>query len=449
MSSINLTPNIVTSGSGIDVTSVVNQILNAERATERVWQTQQSTLSTQSAALKSISGLLVDLQTKVNALSDISGELSTKTVTSSSPSILTASAQSSAVPGNHVIRVANLASTSSYYTDAIPNNTTLSPGSFDLQVGSGTPATVTIGAGNNTLATLAVSINNANLGVSASVVNDVSGSHLALISNTLGAPGDLTISNNTTSLGFNKGANGANALLTVDGIPVGSASNTVTGVLPGVTLNLAGASAGTDVQVNVSQDTTRAGQAVQSFVSSYNNLISAVNTQFSFNTTNNTAGPLAGDSFLRSLQSSLLSDVTYSISGNNGYVNLASLGVNMNNDGTLSVDADQLNDVLANHFSDFQNFFQSLAPDKGFGVNFSNDLRALNDSTNGAVSLDLSQIAATQTLLTNQIRDFEDRLAVRQKFLINQYSQVDAMLRQFPLIMQQLNSQLATLATSS
>ena len=55
---------------------------------------------------------------------------------------------------------------------------------------------------------------------------------------------------------------------------------------------------------------------------------------------------LAGDSSLRSLQSSLLADATYSLAGNNGLVNLASLGVNMNDDGTLTVDNTKLTNVI-------------------------------------------------------------------------------------------------------
>ena len=53
-------------------------------------------------------------------------------------------------------------------------------------------------------------------------------------------------------------------------------------------------------------------------------------------------GVLETDNNLRDIQNQLLSAVTYSIGGNSGLVNLASIGVNMNTDGTLSVDSGTL-----------------------------------------------------------------------------------------------------------
>jgi flagellar hook-associated protein 2 len=234
-------------------------------------------------------------------------------------------------------------------------------------------------------------------------------------------------------------------------VPVSSASNTVTGVLSGVTLNLVSASPGTNVQVSLASDTAQATTAISNFVASYNKLINDVNSQFAFDPAANKAGPLGSDAIVRTLQSKLLSDVTYHIDennpANNGIVNLASLGVDLNGDGTLSIDSAQLTSVLANQFSDVQNFFQAVSPDKGFAQNFSDDLFNINDTTKGLINVDLAQNNIVQAALTGQINDFEDRLAARQQFLIDQYSRVDTMLRQFPLIMQQLNSQLGTLTT--
>jgi flagellar capping protein FliD len=60
--------------------------------------------------------------------------------------------------------------------------------------------------------------------------------------------------------------------------------------------------------------------------------------------------------------------------------------------------------------------------------------------------MDLNQIAQTQKTLTNQIQQLEDRLAQKQIMLINQYSQVNAALQQFPLIMARITGQLSFLA---
>ena len=168
----------------------------------------------------------------------------------------------------------------------------------------------------------------------------------------------------------------------------------------------------------------------------------SLNAQFTTDTSGK-AGSLAGNSLLRSLQTSLLSDVAYSVTGNNGIVNLASMGVDMQNDGTLTVDSTKLNDALTNNFSAVQGFFQS-ASTGSFGANFTSDLASLTSTTSGLLSANITENTANQRDLTDRINDFEARLADRRQFLLNQYSQVDAMLRQYPILLQQITSQLGT-----
>ena len=445
--SINLNTSNASSGTGIDVTSVVNQILDGDRANERLWQAQEATLGQQGLALSAIGANMSDLQTQVNDLKDVFGSLTAMTATSSLPDVLAASAQSSATPGTHLINIGNLATTSSYYTGELADSgTTFSTGSFNLQVGNGTAVPITVDGTNNTLDKLATYINQQNLGVSASVITDAKGARLALVSNASGDPGDLTISGNTTGLVFSKAVSGKNATLTVDGVPVSSSINTVTTAIPGVTLTLLGQS-DSDIRLTVGADTAQAGQAISDFVTSYNKVMQSINSQFTVDSTG-AAGALASNSMLRSLQASLLSDITYSLDGNNGIVNLQSLGVAMGNDGTLSVDSSRLNDVLGSQFADFKNFFQAQGAKQGFAFNLSNDLNALNGPGSGLIAINQNEISTTTKMLSDQINDFEDRLVARQQLLINQYSQVDAMLRQLPLLEQQVTDQLASIKTS-
>jgi flagellar hook-associated protein 2 len=445
LSSLGLTSSTATSGSGIDVTSVVNQIINSARGPEQIWQQQQSESQSESSALSSMNTSLTTLSDKVTALNDFFGVLAAKTATSSQPSILTASTSSSAAAGNHLIVVSNLASTGTAYSDARSDaNTTFATGKISLQVGSASHD-IQIDDTNDTLSGLASYINQQNFGVTASVVTDVSGSRLALVSNATGTSGDLSISANTSGLNINKGATGKNAALTVDGVPFSSATNTVTGAIPGVTLSLLGASAGTEVQLTVGPDQASAAQAVTDFVNAYNSVITAINKGTAFDSSTNQAGALSGDSSVRLLQSHLLSNAAHAVSGAGGLVNLGSMGVTMNDDGTLTVDSSKLNDVVTTDYPDFQNFFQSAS--SGFATNFAKDLTSLTDPTKGVLNLDLTQHTSEQKALTDQINDFEAQLAVRQQQLTTQYSQVDAELRQFPMIMQQITSQLDSLSS--
>ncbi len=540
-SSINLTLNNGSSsstglGQGLDIDSVVSQLLDAQRGPEKLWQIQQTNLQQQSVVLTTVKAELSDLTARINALKDALGAVTAKTANSSDENILTATAQSTAANGSHVIVINNLAATSSAYTDPTPTGGTLSAGSFSLQVGTGQAATVNVGSGTNTLDSLASYINShTELGVTASVINDVTGSRLALISNTPGQPGNLTLTSSggvgtpsytgvgngtltglvggtatvaetftltatdathfdvvgsvsgslgtatvgsafsSNKIGFTISAGttdfevgdqftvatnapplnfhqiaGSNASLTVDGIPISSSSNTVSNVISGVTLNLIGGTAGSTVNVNVAPDTTAATQVVTAFVASYNTLITLVNSQFTPPAAGSAAPPLSGNSSLRLLQSNLLRDVTYSMDHNNGLVNLATLGVTMSNNGTLSVDSTKLNDAVVNHTTDFQNFFQSFEiGNTGWARNFGTDLLSINDSTQGPINVELKQNTATQKALTNQIDDFEDRLAVTEKQLIIKFSQINAALQQLPLLQNQIASMLGALPKSS
>src|ERR1043166_3745880 len=96
-------------GQGIDVNSVVSQLITAARAPEQVWIGQQSTLASQAAALTAINSNLSNFADAVNALKDPLGALSAKTAVSSDTGTLTATAQTTAAPGNHVVIVNNLA----------------------------------------------------------------------------------------------------------------------------------------------------------------------------------------------------------------------------------------------------------------------------------------------------------------------------------------------------
>jgi flagellar hook-associated protein 2 len=447
MINLNITPGSSNTGSGIDVTSIVNQILDSERGPEKLMQGQQSQITSESAVLNRLSVSLSELKDKVNNLKDFTGALSGMTAASSQADILTATARTSAVAGSHVIVVSQLATTSSAYSNAVGSSSTaFATGTLNLQVGS-TPVTINVDNQINTVDGLAKYINAQSFGLKANVIQDTTGTRLALVSTSSGSLGNIAVIANTTGLTLTTVA-GQNATLNIDGVPINSASNTVTGALPGVTLNLASAAPGTQVSLEISPDKARAAQAVSDFVTAYNTVITTINGQFVVNTSTNTAGPLAGNSSLRALQTSLLSDITYSLTGNNGLVSLASIGVDMKNDGTLTVNNSELDSVLKTQFSDVQNLFQSISSD-GLARHFSSDLSNLTDSTRGLLALNLSQNANTLAMLTNEINDFEDRLSLREQQLINQYSRIDVMLRQYPLLVAQIQAQLGALSQNS
>jgi flagellar hook-associated protein 2 len=453
---ISLNPATLLNGQGIDVSSLVQQILSESDGELTDWQNQQSTLQTQATDLTSINNDLNSLATAVQALDDPSGALTSLTATSSNTNVLTANASTSATAGTTQVVVNSLASAGLVYTDdfAAGADSTILPtgatsGEIDLQIGGsgGTTEPITITAGvNDTLNTLASYINSQNWGVTASVVTDANGSRLAIVSQNTGTDSALAVTSNNTNLNFDAPVGGQNASLTIDGVPYSSASNTISNAIAGVTLSLANADPGNPVQVSVGTDPTQITDAINNFVSAYNQVMNDINQQVTVNSSTNTLGPLGTDSSLTELQSSLLSDAAYSISGNDGYINLASLGISTNNDGTLTVDSSQLQSVLSSDPSAVQNFFQNASA-TGFADNFNTDMTALTDPVAGPLNADLAQNEAQQQYLTTSIDNFETQLNTEQTNLTNEFDAVNASLQSYPLLLEEVTATLGTLGT--
>jgi len=432
-------------GAGIDVSQLVSAAMANQTAELTVMQGQQTDVSNEQTALTSFNTDLQTLQNSVYALTDPVGQMTAIATTSSDTSILSATAVSGTPSATHTITVSKLATTSSAYSAALASSSTPLPsGTLNIQVGTGTAVPITINSTDDTLDGLAQAINNtANVGVTASVVTDANGARLALVSNTSGLNGSLTITPSSGLPTFTTVA-GQNASLNVDGIPISSASNTVTGVLSGVTLNLAGANPNEAVTLSTGPDVTQQETAVNSFVSAYNTVIGDLNSQFAIDPTTNEAGPLGSDSTLALAQSQILSSVSFSMTGNGNVQSLADLGISMNNDGTLSVDSATLASALQSNPSAVQSFFQS-ATSGSFGANLSNIVSGIADPITGSVAQDMNGLSQTQTSLTQQISDFQDQMNTMQQQLTAEYVQVDTTLQELPLMLQQISQQLQSL----
>ncbi len=328
-------------------------------------------------------------------------------------------------------------------------------GNLTFQIGGsgGTTANIAITAGSNdTLTTLAQSINSQsaknNWGITASVVTDATGERLAIYSQATGGTGALSVSNNTTSLSFEPPVGGTDAEITVNGIPYASTSNTVTGAIPDVTLSLTSADPATPVEISVAPDTNTIDNAIDNFVTEYNTVVGDINTQFTVNSSTNTEGPLGADVNLRTLQSSLANDAAYattdSTSQSSGFSNLAALGITVNNDGTLTVDTDTLNNAVTSNPAAVANFF-SNSNSTGFADNFANDLNNLTAPATGVLNADLASNQQQQSDLNTDISAFQTQLASQATALTQELDQVNASLEEYPFLLQQVTAELGSL----
>ncbi|MGA2349412.1 MAG: flagellar filament capping protein FliD [Terracidiphilus sp.] len=230
-------------------------------------------------------------------------------------------------------------------------------GSITVKVGSGATEKIVIGAkpstgastntfytgsGVNSLTGLKDEITAANIGVSAVIVPNSDGSSSLQL--TSGTAGTMTVSSGivdtTNSLGYTSAVTGADANLTVDGVAMTSASNTVANLIPGVTFQLLAPSTTESdksleqVQVVIANDNAGVESTVAQMVSHYNSLISGVNAQEGLDSSNH-AQPLFGSPTLSLLQQQLLSGLN--MQSPNGSLTPISANTNTTLAGSMTV----------------------------------------------------------------------------------------------------------------
>ncbi len=439
MGTIGLNFGSATSGQGFDVATTVTQILASEQAIETPWQNQLTALQAQDAVFTSLGSDLSSLTTSLQALTDFQGVFAAKQGSSSNTDLLSlTSASATAAAGSHTVTISQLAQTSSEASSAISNaNDTLS-GSVTIQ---GHTFNVDSADNDTTVASLASAINSAGIGVKAGLITDSSGTRLSLVSGISGAAGQLSVTSSLSgassgSITFQTGQAGQDAILKVDGVSITSASNSVTGAIPGVTFQLlSSASPGTEVQIQITNDTNAIGTAISNFTAAYNKVIKDINTQET-PVSGGSAPPLLGSPALALLQSQL-SGSLFGGSASGSISSITQLGISINNDGTLTLDPDTLNSVLNSNFSDVVGLMQNSA---SFGQTMSTALNRLGtQAPNGAIYLAQQQNASQEAALNQDITNENTLLAAQKTQLTNELNTANQILQSIPSQLNQVD----------
>jgi flagellar hook-associated protein 2 len=444
-------------GSGIDAESIISALMSAESKPLDLLKTQASSISSKISIWGTVSSHVSALQDAVRDLSSISIWNGVK-ASSSNESAVTVSSDSGAAAGSHSVEVSTLAKgqtiASSAFTDS---TTTLSAGTLTLQLGawSGTsftaksgsnPVSITVAA-DDSLADIRDSINNADAGVTASVVTDANGARLVLRSDDTGAENgfmltatedadDGNAATGLSALGYTANDGTApmdlsqaaqNAAFKVDGIDLSSASNTVTGALEGVTLTLHEVTT-TAVEVSVSTDTEEISTAIDTFVSSFNTLMSYLKSQTKYDEAAKKGAPLQGDAAAVGMISQLRNVLNVDFTGSTTYSRLSDIGITMNKDGTLAKKTSGIEDALGN-LGELEKLFAA----DGTGTTESTGImQRFYDWTNDVLGEDGSLESKTDglraTLDRNEDRQdaMETRLEQMEKRLRKQYEALDA-----------------------
>jgi flagellar hook-associated protein 2 len=278
---------------------------------------------------------------------------------------------------------------------------------------------------NPTLSNIVETINDSNLGITAAVIDtgQSSNRYVLSVSGETGADNAFSISS-AVMTGQVQQATAQNASLTVNGVAVTSASNSVSTALSGINLELKGTFA--SETVTLTRDTSGVKAEIQNLAKVYNE------AQAIFNSLRNGSdaddalvGALSTDSIFRSVQTSFrntFSSISSTPSGNINY--WADLGVSMQRDGTLEVDEDRLDTALSTSFSDVVTALtadtdsQSDIGDASRGL--AGDMSALIrdlTKTNGPIANAISTSTASLSDYEKRLTELESRMErVRERY---------------------------------
>ena len=357
--------------------------------------------------------------------------------TSGDASILSASTSSIATVGSYNVNITKIAQSQSISstgqvstTDSIGSNSSTTTVTFQFGTISGgtltsgkytgatftqdadqATASITIDNTNNSLQGIRDAINNANVGVNASIVGDGSATpyHLVLNSNKTGLASSLKITSSGetggTGIGdllnydpeapqtFTEVITAQNAKLSVNGVEIESASNTISSAIQGVSLT---ASKIGSTSLSISANTSAVSTSITAFVKTYNDLNTTLSTLSSYDASTKKGGILLGDSTARSVQSQVRNALSAAVNGLGGdLTNLTQIGITFQKDGSLAINSSKLQSTITSRFTEVGGLFSSIGK-------ASDSLSRVTGSSTatkaGSYSLDITAIASQGNL---------------------------------------------------
>jgi len=442
-------------GSGLDVQSIVSQLVSLERAPIRQLQTQASTLQSRLS-------LYGTIKSQVAALGDAAARLSTSaswgqvSAASSNASAIGVTSGANAMPGSYTIDVQQLARAQSAASQAVPTGTGMGTGTLSIELGSWSGGTfnpsgtstvsIDILPGEDSLSAIASRINAAGAGVNASVLRDASGERLMIQSRETGESAGFRIAvadddgndgdaAGLSRLAFNGAAPGGmtlaqsalNAQLSINGVAISTQSNRLSDTLPGLTLQLTQTTS-QPVEVTVSSDTARIQADIEAFVNAYNTVNTTLSNALRYDEATKKAGALQGDATATGLQNAMRG-MMRSVTDSAPFSRLVDVGIELKSGGRLSIDSGRLDLAMAD-LGGLQNLFSARTGNpltQGFGLK----LKAFADgllNSGGALN---NRSDALQSAITRNNRErerLEDRVMRSESRLLAQYTALDTKL---------------------
>jgi flagellar hook-associated protein 2 len=429
-------------GSGIDVSSIVSQLMTIERRPLQVLQQRESQIEARLTAFGRVQSALDKLQATANVLRQ--GATFSAARAKASNEAATATVSGSPQVGTYSLSVSQLARGQSMASAAFATAATdVGSGTLTLRNADGSAVLATINIGDSDVGTLTEvrdEINAANIAVRASLINDGGLVRLVLNSSETGSANgfQVEVDAGLSGLALAETQSAQDASFSINGLSLTSASNNLTNVIEGLSINLnqappAGSPVGStvDSEVIVEQDADSVKTAATDFVAAYNEFEKLVAELTSFDPSTKEAAVLNGESVLRRIQTSIRSLVRGTMTAPVGeHTRLSDVGFEFQSGGTLKLNETKFAAALASGSSKVARLFSatsSVPAEQGFAVRLREQIQTVIDP-DGMLDARQDGLRSSIRSIDQQQERLEARMALIEARLRREYSKLDALL---------------------
>lgn len=418
-------------GSGLDLNQIVGDLVNAQRAPrEERLNEREERIEAEISAYGSLSSSMDGIGSALSNLADFEPEQSASL---SNEDVASVVITGDAPNGDFNMDVQQLAEAQTVASDSGLFDSTdeeVGAGTFSISVGDGEAVSLDVEEGD-TLNDLRNAINDADAGVRASIVNDGNGPRLTMTSESTGEQNTINVEvdgdadlDRLANLGDPETVTveAQDALVTIDGMEITSASNTLEDTIEGMAIDLEGVG---QTSVSVSEDRDELRNGLESFVEAYNTMVSETNELTAYDAEEDEAAVLTGDSTVRSARSRMSNALTErsQVEGINNQT-LAELGITTQRDGTLSFDTQRFDEVM-----DREGFEDVSAMVRDIAGGMEETLQGIT-GPEGLIQTRQDGLQNEQDRVDRQRERLDDRIERLEDRLVRQFSSMDTSVAQ-------------------
>jgi flagellar hook-associated protein 2 len=430
--------------SGLDTASIIDSLMTVEAAPQTRLKTNLTTEQTNLSSLQALNAKAAALVDQAKELAAGTGWNALTATSSSTAVALTTTGGTAAGSFTFTVNQTATAHRLTFSSTAAATDTVVSGGTTVKLTSGG--VTQTLDTGNGSLDGLVRALNGAGTGVTATKVKLDDGSYrLVVNASKTGAAAAFTLTNADGSdvLGGATVTAGTDASITMGSDTIHSATNTFSGVVPGVDVTVSTAAVGTSVEVNVARDSSKVQDKVKSLVDNVNALLTQIDSLTTYDSASKTSGPLAGEPSLRTLRTNLLNAV-YPPDN----TSMASVGLQTDRNGKLVFDPAAFATAYAADPAAVADKFTSGTVD-GFAARLAKVTSQASDKYTGTITSAITGHNSEIKELQDDISTWDTRLELRRSTLNSQFTALETAMNQMTSQSSWLAGQISSLSGSS